>query len=471
MKKLVAVIFALLMLGTTALGLAENVEISLNLSTATDEELAEAAALIKAEQKARLKTTIAFEPAELSINKGKTVKVTATVEDLPDGVTAGELTWSISDTAVATVNKGNVRAVDGGTTSLVCATILSDGTEVSAELPVTVLVPITGMTAVNPKMEVMAGDTFVPEIRFQPENASNKEVTYTSSDPSVVKEENGQLVAVAAGKANITVSATDDSKRSTKVAVTVTKLVGKYDEELTFQGLEWGSDFESNWKKLQEIGLADPERNGYVYNTSYMYYWPKEDLYFARYNLWNNLPVVFEDHQIGIKQLSFTPQKKIGGYSPDSVNMYYLNPILEDGTIDGEGTRLASVCIRYDNEHERGADIFNDLLSKMEAQYGEFTRYLAKDFTRRYYKETYDAIKNSMEGAKQYKTRELGKDIYLSDYAICILKGKNNTGIMLMMDTSEYVTLFYGKTDVLDDIAKLQEILEAIPDDREDAGI
>ena len=58
MKKLVAVIFALLMLGTTALGLAENVEISLNLSTATDEELAEAAALIKAEQKARLKTTI-----------------------------------------------------------------------------------------------------------------------------------------------------------------------------------------------------------------------------------------------------------------------------------------------------------------------------------------------------------------------------------------------------------------------------
>ena len=58
MKKLVAVIFALLMLGTTALGLAENVEISLNLSTATDEELAEAAALMKAEQKAddRLRT-------------------------------------------------------------------------------------------------------------------------------------------------------------------------------------------------------------------------------------------------------------------------------------------------------------------------------------------------------------------------------------------------------------------------------
>ena len=36
---------------------------------------------------------------------------------------------------------------------------------------------------------------------------------------------------------------------------------------------------------------------------------------------------------------------------------------------------------------------------------------------------------------------------------------------------SEYVTLFYGKTDALEKIADIQKALEAIPDDKEDAGL
>ena len=40
-----------------------------------------------------------------------------------------------------------------------------------------------------------------------------------------------------------------------------------------------------------------------------------------------------------------------------------------------------------------------------------------------------------------------------------------------MIDSSESVTLFYGKTDAVERIEAIQKALEAIPDDKEDAGI
>ena len=169
--------------------------------------------------------------------------------------------------------------------------------------------------------------------------------------------------------------------------------------------------------------------------------------------------------------MDLAPLKKVGGYAPYQSYLEFLNPIGADGQIDTEKTELYGVYFYFDNKHERGADIFVDLLAKMEAQYGEFTRYLARDLTRRYYGDLYDVIKSSMEGATMYSYRELGRETYLSDYAICTLRGKNNTGIALLLDSSENVTLFYCKTDMMDKVHAIQEILEAVPDDKEDAGI
>jgi hypothetical protein len=161
----------------------------------------------------------------------------------------------------------------------------------------------------------------------------------------------------------------------------------------------------------------------------------------------------------------------IGGYTPRTMSLSYLYGLTADGKIDMDSSELASVCIQYDNKHEPGAEIFVNLLAKLEAQYGEFTRYIGKDLTSRTYKEMYDVIKNSMSGAKQYTRYELGKDIYLSACAICTLRGKNNTGIMLKMDNGGSVTLFYAKTDMYDRIEAIQKILESEPVNTGDVGI
>lgn len=471
-KKLFALILALMIFLASAACAETGVVISLNLDTATDEELVSAAAQIKAEQQARLKTTIRFDPAEVAVAQGTTKKVTAAVVDLPEGVKAGKFTWTSSDESVATCANGAIRGMGAGSAVITCTNILSDGTEVFAQLPVTGYILVKSLAFADRKLELMAGDTYTPAMKITPENATDQTYTLKSSDEKIVRvDENGQLVALLNGRASITATANDGSGKKATLSVTVTKKIGKYDDELTFQEIAWGSDAETVNEKLKEAGLVAADREPWSYNTSYIRFWPSNDLLFANSSSWTELPVAFQDQEKGAAQMSIEPEKKIGGYTPTGVNFYFLNPIAENGEVDKEKTELIGIMIQYDNKHERGADIFVDLLAKLESQYGEFTRYLAKDLTRNYYKEMYNIIKTSMTGAKQYRYRELGRDTYLSDYAFCTLRGKNNTGIALMVSSSEYVTLFYGKTDALEQIGAIQKVLEAVPDDKEDAGL
>ena len=476
-KKMVCLFAAFLMLCMSTVSVAESAgTLTINLSTATDEELADAAALIKAEQRARLKTSIQFDVTEFTLNKGSTRKVSASVIDLPDGVKAGKLTWSSSDESVATCSNGTVKGTGAGHAVITCTSVLSDGTEVSADIAVIGQLPVKSLAFSGKQLEMMAGDVLKPEVIVTPEDATNKEYTLTSSDEKAVRvDENGQLVAGLNGKAVITATANDGSGKTAKINVTVVRKVGKYDDELTFQGLEWGIDYVTAYKALAEAGLVESKDNPHAYNTSWLHYWPEEDLLFADSGSWSDVPVALKDHSMGIMELSISSNsllKKIGGYTPRSLELYFLNPI-ENGKINTEKSELCGVYLYFDNDHEKGTDIFTNLLGKMEAQYGEFTRYLAKDLTRRYYKDMYDGIKDAMAGAKMFGWRDYKKtrDIYLSDYAICTLKGKNDTGIALLVSSSEYTTLFYGKLDTLDRIQKIQEVLEQIPDDKEDAGI
>lgn len=472
-RRILALFLAVLLTGSLALSAAEGSDrvITINLATATDEELAEAAAQIGAEQKARMKTSIRTDPAEITVLQGATQKVTAVVSDLANGVSAGKFAWSSSNESVATCSNGTVKGIGAGQAVITCSATLSDGTEVSAQVPVTGLVPVKKIAFSSANLEIMAGDTVTPSISFTPDDASDKTVTLTSSNDKIVRVENGQLVGVLAGKASVTAAANDGSGKTAKVNVTVTKKIGRYDGELTFQGLEWGSDSKTAYKKLQDIGFVDPENQRTPWSTHYIHFWPENELLFAYWNGWYELPVAFRDHSKGAAEMDLAPLKKVGGYAPYQSYLEFLNPIGSDGTVDTEKTELCGVYFYFDNKHERGADIFVDLLSKMEAQYGEFTRYLARDLTRRWYKDMYDIIKDSMDGAKVYSYRELGREIYLNDCAICTLRGKNNTGIMLMIDSSENVTLYYGKTNMMDQVKAIQKVLEAVPDNKEDAGI
>ena len=139
---------------------------------------------------------------------------------VPENATDKTVTWTSSDTAVATVDNGVVKALIAGETTITVTTV--DGGH-KATCTVTVaaaIVPVTGVTLDKTTLTMGTGDeqTLVPTVA--PEDATNKNVTWTSSDTAVATVANGVVTAVGAGNATITAT-TEDGSHTATCAVTV----------------------------------------------------------------------------------------------------------------------------------------------------------------------------------------------------------------------------------------------------------
>ena len=90
-----------------------------------------------------------------------------------------------------------------------------DTVEAPSEL-VTQVVPVTGVTLNKTTLGLVAGgDTATLVATVAPDNATDKTVTWESSDPNVATVENGVVTPIAAGEATITVTTVDGNKTAT----------------------------------------------------------------------------------------------------------------------------------------------------------------------------------------------------------------------------------------------------------------
>ena len=412
-----------------------------------------------------------LKPAELNLRKGRGEDTTASVVNAADGVWIKTREWSSSDPEVAEYRSGTVYAVGAGQAVLTCTATLTDGTVITAECPVTVTVPVSGIQASSKSINMTAGDILIPEISVQPEDATNPAILLSSSDEQILSVgPDGRVTARAAGKANLTAAAEDNPSQTITIQVTVSKLIGKTDKTLTFLGIPWESDCETCIGRLKEKGFIAQEARSQCSFTGAAWHWPENDLLFSRISAWRTLPVSFSDHETGAGRTSLKPLMTVGGYLPQTATLIFLNGIGEDGQISPEITRLIGVYFCFDNRHEKGSVIFCELLKRLETQYGEFNRYLSKDIPR-YYQDLYQQIETAMADAVQFSTQEPGIDVYLGEYAVCTIRGEDHTGIMLNIDTSETVTLFYGRTDAAGLIEELQRSMDDTPVSLEDAGV
>ena len=162
-------------------------------------------------------TSVALDKNELSLEKGESAVLTASVN--PDDATDKTVTWESSDETVATVDEnGKVTAVGGGT-----ATITAKAGSVSATCEVTVTVPVTSVTLDKNELSLEKGESAVLTAAVNPDDATDKTVTWESSDETVATvDENGKVTAVAKGTATITVAA---GKASASCEVTVTETI------------------------------------------------------------------------------------------------------------------------------------------------------------------------------------------------------------------------------------------------------
>ena len=156
--------------------------------------------------------SVTLDKTSLSLAVGETVQLTATVK--PDDATDKNVTWTSSDESVAKVVNGKVTAVKSGK-----ATITAKCGGKTAECAVTVTVPVTSLTLDRTTLSLAVGETAQLTATVKPDDATDKNVSWTSSDEFVAKVDNGKVTAVKSGKATITAKCCD---KTAGCAVTVT---------------------------------------------------------------------------------------------------------------------------------------------------------------------------------------------------------------------------------------------------------
>lgn len=166
-------------------------------------------------------TGVTLDKTTLALETGATSTLVAAVA--PSTANQG-ITWKTNDATIATVDtSGKVVAVKAGTVTIT-AESKQDATK-KATCAVSITNPVVAVTGVSlnkttTSIAVGAEETLTATVT--PANATNKAVTYTSSDAAIATVTNaGKVTGVSEGEATITVKTTDGNKTAACI-VTVT---------------------------------------------------------------------------------------------------------------------------------------------------------------------------------------------------------------------------------------------------------
>ena len=158
---------------------------------------------------------------KLSLKLGASVQLTATVT--PSNATDKTVSWTSSNSSVAKVSDGKITAVKAGTATI---TATAGGKTASvvvavADNPVPVeSVSVSGDGVSDGKLSLKSGASAQLTATVKPDNATDRKVTWTSSDSSVANVMGTGVVTAGSKAGKATVTATAGGK-SASVEVTV----------------------------------------------------------------------------------------------------------------------------------------------------------------------------------------------------------------------------------------------------------
>ena len=160
-----------------------------------------------------------LKPNVTSVITGHTTRITPTIT--PSNANNKRVTWTTTDPAIATVDaNGNVKGVKAGIAVITCTS--EDNPAVSAICTVTVIQRVTGITLEPSSVSLNVGDSARLSWYIKPDDATDKSVTFTSSNTKVATvDPDGTIHARSRGECNITCKAADGSNVTARTHVTV----------------------------------------------------------------------------------------------------------------------------------------------------------------------------------------------------------------------------------------------------------
>lgn len=150
---------------------------------------------------------------------------------VPNNANIPIVTWESSDVSIAYVDQeGTVVAVKEGSVDIIATN--SKDNKITSKVKVTVVseptpppvedVKVTKITLSENTKSINEGEIFTLTVTIEPEEATNKEVTWSSnSEHATVDETSGLVTAVSEGEAIITATAKDESGVTGSCTVTV----------------------------------------------------------------------------------------------------------------------------------------------------------------------------------------------------------------------------------------------------------
>lgn len=163
-------------------------------------------------------TKITLSETDVNIVKGNKFILTATVK--PKDCYDGSIVWSSSNSSVARVSdSGIVTAVSAGSANIICKSVADPS--VRKVCNVTVTQPVTGVNLSAERVTLTTGRTKTLIATVSPTKASNKKVSFKTSNKNVVKvSSKGVVEAMGPGQATVTVK-TEDGFFTAKCVFTV----------------------------------------------------------------------------------------------------------------------------------------------------------------------------------------------------------------------------------------------------------
>lgn len=231
----------------------------------------------------RLVTSIKLNRSKVTIDKGRSIRLLATVT--PNDADNKALTWKSSNTNIATVNNnGYVKAIKTGKATIIVSS--SDGSNITAKCDITVVQKATKVTVrqyyhINKPSKKL----YKLNAKVYPSDTTDKSLIYRSSNNKVANiNRNGQIKAKKYGKATITVI-NKKSRKSAKCLLIVgqyvskiklsknkvtlnngkaTKLKSKVTNKAIYKAIQWKST-NTNIAKVNSNGVVKALKRGTCY--------------------------------------------------------------------------------------------------------------------------------------------------------------------------------------------------------------
>ena len=197
------------------------------ISATTEDGGFTAVCKVTAERKEILPTSITLDKADVTMNVGKTTKLKADV--WPTDADNKSVIWNSDNEDIAKVSSdGVVTAVKAGRTKVYATTQVNN---LKAECEITVLQPVTGIEMDKASISFThIGETVQLTAKLLPEDASNQNVTWESSDTKVAIVSKGKVVCTGFGTAVIYAVSADGGFMATCIINATTGIEGITDD-------------------------------------------------------------------------------------------------------------------------------------------------------------------------------------------------------------------------------------------------